>query len=198
VNAISVRRSLDYVGVDRAAAHRQAPIALSTECVGWARTAQYAIAIADDGDVQLRSEAGGPTRYFIRGRGADRLELTQVDDGDAEHPLLFVAEVEVLERYLVGLFADDIREDLDLPLLDLPWGRGDLADGFELTDMVRGYRTLKRSGGGPIAAAPDPMLSLIALVPLSHYLGWAIPDLKRSFLSPAGVPLLRSGRYASH
>jgi hypothetical protein len=95
------------------------------------------------------------------------------------------------------LFADDIREDLDLPLLDLPWGRGDLADGFELTDMVRGYRTLKRSGGGPIAAAPDPMLSLIALMPLSHYLGWAIADLKRSFLSPAGAPLLRHGRYAS-
>ncbi len=175
--------------MDREAAHRQAPITLSTECLGWARTAHYVTAIADDGDVQLRSESGAPTRYFIRRRGADRLELTQADDGDAEHPLLFVAEVEVLEWFLVGLFADDIREDLDLPLLDLPWERDDLADGFELTDMVRGYRTLKRAGGGPLAAAPDPTLSLIALVPLSHYLRWAIPDLKRSFLSPAGVPL---------
>ena len=117
---------------------------------------------------------------------------------DAEHPLLFVAEVEVLERYLVGLFADDIREDLDLPLLDLPWEPGDLAEGFELTDMVRGYRTLERAGGGPLAAAPDSTLSLIALVPLSHYLGWTIADLQRSFLSPTGAPLLRLGRYASH
>ena len=40
-------------------------------------------------------------------------------------------------------------EDLDLPLLDLPWEPGDLAEGFELTDMVRGYRTLERAGGGP-------------------------------------------------
>src|SRR4029077_10139066 len=83
------------------------------------------------------------------------------------------------------------RQDLDLPLLDLPWEPGDLAEGFELTDMVRGYRTLERAGGGPLAAAPDSTLSLIALVPLSHYLGWTIADLKRSFLSPTGAPLLR-------
>lgn len=67
--------------------------------------------------------------------------------------------------------------------------------GFKLTDMVRGYRTLTRTGRGPVAAAPDPTLSLLALVPLSHFLGWTIPDLKRSFLSAAGAPLLRQGRY---
>lgn len=104
-------------------------------------------------------------------------ELTQVDDGDAEHPLLFVAEVEVLERCLVGLFADDIREDLGLPLLDLLWERDDLADGFDLTDMVRGCRTLKRSGGGPArrstgsdaepdrigAAVDDPAITRVSM-----------------------------------
>jgi hypothetical protein len=181
----------------RAAGHRHAPIALSPDCLGWARAAHYVTAVADDGDVQLRSESGGPTRYFIRRRGADRLELTQADDADCEHPLLFVAAADVLERHLVGLFADDIREDLDLPLLDLGWQRGDLAEGFGLTHMVRGYRTLKRVGGGPLAAAPDPTLSLLALVPLSHYLGWPISDLKRSFLHPDGAPLLRHGHYTS-
>jgi len=40
-------------------------------------------------------------------------------------------------------------------------------------------------------------LSLLALEPLSHYLQWSISDLKRSFLNPAGLPLLRHGRYAS-
>jgi hypothetical protein len=170
---------------------------LSTEVLGWARTAHYVSAVADDGDVQLRSDAGAPTRYFIRRRGPDRLELTRAEDGDAEQPLLFVAEIAVLERYLFGLFADDIREDLDLPFLDLPWDARDLAAGFELADMVRGYRTLTRTGCGPVAAAPDPTLSLLALVPLSHLLGWSVADLKRSFLSPDGVPLLRRGRYAS-
>jgi hypothetical protein len=181
-----------------AAADWPAPISLSADCLGWARTAHYITAVADDGDVQVRSEAGAPTRYFIRRRGADRLELTQAGDGDAEHPLLFVADVGVLERYLVGLFADDIREDLDVPPLDLAWATVNLADKYELSDMVRGYRTLKHKGGAPLAAAPDPTLSLLALVPLSHYLQWSIPDLKRSFLSPTGIPLMRIGRYTPH
>ena len=92
------------------------------------------------------------------------------------------------------MFADDIREDLDLPELEFRWAKADLASGYELSDMVRGYRTLKRTSGQPIAAAPDPTLSLLALVPLSHYLQWSVSDLKRSFLHPAGGPLLRQGR----
>lgn len=61
---------------------------------------------------------------------------------------------------------------------------------------MRGYRTLKRAtGGSPVAAAPDPTLSLLRLVPLSHYLQWSISDLKRSFFNPAGVPLMHDGRY---
>lgn len=176
----------------------QGRILLSDACVGWARTAGYVTAVADDGEIQLRSEIGAPTRYYIRRRGLDRLELTQADDGGDEYPVLFVAAVEVLERYLVGgLFADDIREDLDLPSLDLPWGSADLCTGFELSEMVRGYRTLKRADGTPIAAAPDPYLSALALVPLSHYLQWSVSDLKRSFLHPSGAPLLRHGRYSS-
>jgi hypothetical protein len=93
------------------------------------------------------------------------------------------------------MFADDIREDLDLPFLDLPYDSHEVAPGYALSAMVREYRTLNNSGG-PVAAAPDPTLSLLALVPLSHFLGWPIPDLKRAFLNPAGTPLLRRGRYA--
>ncbi|WP_241479926.1 Imm61 family immunity protein [Mycolicibacterium neoaurum] len=185
------------MGRDREATpHPRVPVALTAECVGWARTAHYVTTVAEDGDVQLRSEAGAPTRYFIRRRGADRLELTQLDD-DAEHPLLFVADTEVLERHLIGLFADDIREDLDLPLLEMGWAVHDLARGYEVSEMERGYRTLKRVGGAPVAAAPDPTLSLLALVPLSHYLQWSLADLKRSFLSPTGSPLLLRGGYAA-
>lgn len=173
------------------------PPTLSADVLGWARTAHYVTAIADDGDIQLRSEAGTPTRYYIRRRGSERLELTQTDDGDDEQPLLFVADMKVLERYLIGLFADDIREDLDLPFLELAYATTDLAPGYILSDMVRGYRTLTHTGRGPVAAAPDPMLSLLTLVPLSHLIGWSISELKRAFLNPAGSPLLRQGRYAT-
>ena len=149
-------------GAETSTSRMSTPPTLGTDVMGWARTAHYITAIAN-GDVQLRSEAGIPTRYFIRRRGPDRLELTQSDDGDDEQPLLFVADIEVLERHLIGLFADDIGEDLDLPFLDLHYGAADLARGYEVSDLVRGYRLLTRSGGGPIAAAPDPSLSLLSL-----------------------------------
>lgn len=172
-------------------------LTLSSDVLGWARTAQYVTTIADDGDMQLRSEAGAPTRYYIRRRGPDRLELTHTIDGDAEQPMLFVARLDVLERYLITLFADDIREDLDLPFLELPYSTGDLAHGYTVSEMVRGYRTLLRTGAGPVAAAPDPALSLLTLIPLSHCLGWSLSELKRTFLSPEGAPLLQGGRYRS-
>ncbi len=94
--------------------------------------------------------------------------------------MLFVARPEVLERFLIGMFADDIREDLDLrrlrSIMQPPRPRNAIASprpaiphlliarvtttGYELTDMVRNYRTLTQTGSGPVAAAPDPTLSL--------------------------------------
>lgn len=175
------------------------PPTLSTECHGWALTAGYSLSTTPDGELTLRSETHPGTRYFIRQRGPARLELTQPhdeDDAGGERPLLFVADIEVLERYLLGLLADDIRDDLGLPFLALPWSTEAIVPGFELGDMVRGYRTLSRSDQGPVAAAPDPVLSLVALVPLSRFLLWPVADLKASFLSETGAPLLHGDCYA--
>ncbi|WP_390888957.1 Imm61 family immunity protein [Leclercia adecarboxylata] len=41
-----------------------------------------------------------------------------------------------------------------------------------------------------MAAARHDTLSLVLLVPLSHFLTGSIEDLKRSFLSESGHPLL--------
>lgn len=120
----------------------------------------------------------------------------QFDEGEACRTILFVADIEVLERYLYGLFGDDIREELDLPFLTLPWAPKDLAIGYELGDVVRGYRTLSRAGGEPVAAAPDETLSLLTLVPLSHFLGIEPAALKRAFMDERGAPLLSEGYYA--
>lgn len=103
---------------------------LGEDCLGWVRAAGFLPVIAEDGDVHLRSQKQPSTAYFIRRRGPERFELTQSDEDDrAENALLFVAEVDVLEHYLVGHFADDIREDLDLPMLEQPWRAADLASG---------------------------------------------------------------------
>ena len=172
------------------------PVRLNEELLDWARCAHYVSSVVDDGDLQLRSQAGVPTRYYIRRRGRDRFELTQADDADTvERPVLFVADLEVVQRHLVAVLADNIRDDLGMEFLDLPWDIADLAPDYELSEMVRGYRTLLRTGHGPVAAAPDPVLSRLALVPLSHFLRWSIADLQEAFLDPGGAPLLRGGRY---
>ena len=114
-----------------------------------------------------------------------------------EQLIVFAASLDVLERYLFGMFDDDIRESLGLPFLDLPWDAESLADGFELTQMVRGFRALARTGAGPVAAARDATLSLVTLVPLSHFLRLDVSALKHSFLSDDGSPLLMNGRYTS-
>lgn len=58
--------------------------------------------------------------------------------------------------------------------------------------MQRGYRILSRHDNTPVAAAPGPVLSLVALVPLSHILGMSIADLKVSFRHLHGAPLLKA------
>jgi len=50
---------------------------------------------------------------------------------------------------------------------------------------------------GPIAAAPDTTLSLVKLVPLSHFMGYELHALKESFLADDGASLLAHGAYAS-
>lgn len=93
------------------------PLSVSAETRAWAQTANYTMTEAEDGTVVFRSETDSSARYFIRRRGVDRLQLTQSDEDDGERPVLFAAQTEVLECYLLALFADDLREDLNLPFL---------------------------------------------------------------------------------
>lgn len=66
-----------------------------------------------------------------------------------------------------------------------------------LGPLTRGYRTLSRADGSPVAAARDETLSLVKLVPLSHFMSHDLESLKRAFLNPSGAPLLRAdGSYS--
>ena len=82
-----------------------APPTLSQDCQRWAQAANYSLITSEDGEVMLRSAAAHQSRYFIRRRGVDRLELTESDpETGGEHPLLFVADIAVLERHLLAVF----------------------------------------------------------------------------------------------
>ncbi|WP_234904152.1 Imm61 family immunity protein [Mycolicibacterium frederiksbergense] len=175
-----------------------APPPLSEACQRWAQAANYSLITSDSGEMMLRSAAAHQSRYFIRRRGADRLELTESDpETGGERPLLFVADVAVLERHLLAVMADEIRDDGGLPFLELPTSRRWLAPGYSLGEMSGGYRTLSRVDAGPVAAAPDAILSVAALVPLSQFLRWSVSDLTSAFLDEGGAPLLDAGGYAT-
>lgn len=165
------------------------PPRLSSACIGWARTAGF-VPHEEDVATVLQSEIRDRGAYRIGRRGVDRFDLTEIDSEGEARELLFAADIAVIERCVIGLLGDDIRDDLDLPYLQLPTTAGKLAPGYRLSQMVRGYRTLSRVEAGPIAAARDDTLSLVLLVPLSHFLTGSIEDLKRSFLSESGHPLL--------
>lgn len=168
---------------------------LSSTCTGWARTAGFTVS-TDADTTLLRPADHGTSWYHIRDRGQGRVELTEVDPNGVEHSDLYAAGMDTLERYLIGLLGDFLREDLDLPYLDMPWTAESVAPGYTLGPITRGFRTLSRADGSPAAAARDETLSLVKLVPLSHFMALDLETLKRAFINPAGAPLLTAdGRY---
>lgn len=94
------------------------------------------------------------------------------------------------------IFGDDIREDLALPYLQLPWAHSDLAPGYTLGAGAEESQVLVHHSRGAIATAPDPAFALLTLVPLSHLLGFSAADLRRAFMAEDGAPLLSNGYYA--
>lgn len=150
----------------------------------------------DDDTTVLRPADHGIGWYCIRARGRGRVELTEVDPDGVEHSDLFAAGMDVLERYLIGAIGDSVREDLALPYLDMPWTVDALAPGYTLGPLTRGFRTLSRADGSPVAAAHDETASLAKLVPLSHFMALDLATLKQVFRDPIGAPLLTAdGRY---
>lgn len=169
---------------------------LSAECAGWARTAGYEVRVDSEATV-LSPLGGGRSWYRLQRRGdAGRVELSETDSDGMTEILLFAVDMDVAERFLIGALGDDIRDHIDLPFLELPWRRaGDLAIGFAVSGVARGYRTLSRAGVGPIAAAAGDEPGLSRLVPLSRFMLLTLAELRRSFLAVDGAPLLAAGRY---
>lgn len=151
--------------------------------------------VVEDGDTVLRSHDRDRGEYRICRRPGDRIAVVEVDADDQAQEVLFAADMSVVERFVIGVLGDDIRDDLELDYLQMPWGRDALAPGSELSGMVGGYRTLRRINGGPVAASRDEDMSLVRLVPLSQFLTLSVAELRASFLDAAGSPLLDGGRY---
>lgn len=170
---------------------------LSPDLRTWAQVAGYTTLEAEAHTIELRPLNGANTRYHLRPHDNQRMMLVRTEpDADEEHSILLIASPKVVEHHLYSLFGDDIREDLALPYLQLPWAHSDLAPGYTLGTDAEESPVLVHHSRGAVATAPDPAFALLTLVPLSHLLGFSAADLRRAFMAEDGAPLLTNGYYA--
>ncbi|WP_193044279.1 Imm61 family immunity protein [Mycolicibacterium baixiangningiae] len=169
----------------------------SHELTTWANRAGYSVTASDKTNATVFwSDPGGEIRYYCRNEDDEHIRLTRVTRDGPEELVLIAATFAILQRYMIGRFGNVIRDELGLDVLRPPWTADQLAEGYALTDMDDdGCRALLRNGS-VVAKAPEATLSLLALVPLSHYMRLSTADLMDSFLDPHGAPLLANGRYA--
>ncbi|MEZ0341536.1 Imm61 family immunity protein [Mycobacterium sp. pV006] len=162
---------------------------LSMDLVSWARRAGYA-ATADAVGALLYS-AGGEHRYYVRQRQDDWFELDQASRVGKPRFKLRAKTMDTLERHLFAALGIIIRDDLGLPSLRIPHQPCDLAEGFTVSAMSADqFRTLSCVDAGPVAVAREETLSLLTLVPLSHFLRMTVRELEESFTSRSGSPLM--------
>lgn len=173
------------------------PLSPSRELKSWANRAGYSVTPTDQTNATVFwSDPGGEIRYYCRNEDDQRVILTRVTREGPEELVLIAATNEVLQRYMIGRFGNVIRDELGLDVLRPPWTVDQVAEGCAVTDMGDdGCRALLRDGS-VVAKAPEATLSLLTLVPLSHYMRLSIADLMDSFLDPHGAPLLENGHYA--
>jgi Immunity protein 61 len=169
----------------------------SSELVDWAARAGYALTLSQASNAAVFwSDPGGEIRYYCRLQDHQKECLTRSDRDGPEKFVLLAAAGGVLERFLIARFGNVIRDLLGLDVLRAPWSANQVADGCVLTDLDDdGYRSLI-ADGSKVATAREGTLSLLALVPLSHYMRMSTADLIASFLDAKGAPLLVNGAYS--
>lgn len=166
---------------------------LPSEITEWAQWAGFSF--THDSDALVLYSEGGEFRHYLR-QEAGWWQVSFAARRDDEHCTFRASSEDVLAHYLVEVFGIAIRGEQGRSFLRLPHQREDLATGYTLSEMSdAGFRTLARDGEGPIATARDRALSMLILVPLSHYLQLTIAQLKAAFLSEDGSPLLSGDSY---
>ena len=166
------------------------PPDLSSDLTQWAALAGFSLTPDDGtGAAMFWSDPGGEIRYYVRRSTDDTFVLSSAERTLAEQFELSGTSVEIIERYLYGVFGADIRSLRDLPRLALPTKQDQVAEGYALGELdSEGYRSLSNSSG-LVAQARGRLSSTSNLTELSHLLSAAVTDIRASFEDPRGCPL---------
>lgn len=166
---------------------------VSGELIEWAHLAGYSLTPEDHSDAALFwSDPGGEIRFYIRRSFDGSVSLTKSERAAAEQFELAGISIEVIERYLYGIFGWDIRHAKRLPRIKTPRRIGEIAEGYRLSDEdSEGFRRLLDDAGTVVATAAGGLTGVTTLVELSHLIASLPGEIKRSYESLDGGPLFR-------
>ncbi|ADG99275.1 conserved hypothetical protein [Segniliparus rotundus DSM 44985] len=168
-----------------------AVLEISAELTEWAKLGNWSLTPCNDSGEAIFWNTGGEIRLYIKAREDGWVFLSRADRAEHERQFLISsASMQVLERYLWGFFAIDIRGVRDLGDLKLPFKLEDIAPGYKLIEGDSPEeRILLDPQQNPIAKTGDDITDIGKLVKVSRYLSVPLEALQASFLSPDGKPL---------
>lgn len=166
---------------------------VSQHLTEWAELAGYAFTPLDhSGAALFWSDPGGEIRFYVRA-GSDGLTLTKSERAAPEQFELFARSLEVIERYLLGVFGWEIRARLHLARFKTPRTMGGIAGQYQIKDAdPEGVKRLLDEGGETIAMARGKVTGVAILVELSHLLASPIDEIKISYQDVEGKPIFQT------
>ncbi|MGL6235013.1 MAG: TNT antitoxin family protein [Segniliparus sp.] len=167
-----------------------ATLAFSPELIEWARRTYWDFTPSNEaGGATFWSVPDGETRYDVSAAPSGWLEVVRLGRYGERSAEFSVSEVKVAEHYFWGEFGKDVRESLSLPRLKFPRDKQDVAPGYSIKEQGE-LLELVDSLGNAVARSGTGVLEVMRFAQLSHFLSASLEDIKASFLSQDGSPLL--------
>jgi hypothetical protein len=166
---------------------------ISQQLTEWAEQAGYTLTPQDhSGAALFWSDPGGEIRFYVRA-SSDGLTLTKSERAAPEQFELFARSLDVIERYLLGVFGWEIRARRRLPRLKTPRKLEDIADKYRIEDAgPDGVIRLLDERGEMIAMARGKVTGVAVLVELSHLLASPTEEIEISYKDVEGKPLFQT------
>jgi len=171
------------------------PVEVSHQLEEWAALAGYTLTPgpSNSDERPMFWSAGGEVRYFIADKKDGWFVVTDSDRLGPEHFKLAATSMNIIEKYLFGMFGEFIRGRQDLPPVNVPITRDEVAAGFTIENRLfenANRLALVDSSESPLAfSSADPVFGTMELAGLSLYLTATVDEITAAFLNPDGSPL---------
>ncbi|MDN4480279.1 Imm61 family immunity protein [Demequina muriae] len=159
-----------------------------TALSAWAAQAGYR-RLVDDSSVVIADE-GGEIRFYVRNEDGQWM-LSRAERAEDETVLMVATELPDIERHLAEQIGWDVRSQLGLAQILLPYEIDDLADGYRINEVGDGWAELVDSTTGHAVACFLHTSVPYRAVRFSWYADTPPETLRTWFTDPRGGPRLQ-------